>query len=73
MAKSTELNLPAYGVFSQKALYELVNYLPVDGKSLTQINGIGPKKHKQFGAEIIEIIRDYCEENEIKRQFIPHH
>jgi GTPase SAR1 family protein len=70
MAKSDELNVPAYGVFTQKALYELVNYLPVDGKSLRQINGIGPKKHKQFGAEIIEIIRDYCEKHKIERQSI---
>ncbi|GHV07781.1 helicase [Bacteroidia bacterium] len=70
MAKSDELNVPVYGVFTQKALYELVNYLPVDGKSLQQINGIGQKKYKQFGAEIIEIIRDYCEKYKIDRQSI---
>ncbi|MDR1526045.1 MAG: AAA family ATPase [Dysgonamonadaceae bacterium] len=65
MAKAVEMNVPAFGVFSQKALYELANYLPVDGKSLQKINGIGPKKFHQFGAEIIEIIREYCEEQGI--------
>jgi len=62
MAKATELGLPAYGVFSQKTLYELVNYLPVNKKSLLKINGIGQKKINQFGSDIIEIIREYCEE-----------
>ncbi|MDR3218300.1 MAG: AAA family ATPase [Dysgonamonadaceae bacterium] len=66
MAKAEELNLPAYSVFSQKALYELVRYLPVDSKSLLQINGIGKKKISQFGEGIIEIIKDFCKENSIK-------
>jgi transcriptional regulator of met regulon len=61
-AKATELNVAAYAIFSQKTLYELVNYLPADKKSLLKINGIGEKKITQFGQEIIEIIREYCEE-----------
>jgi superfamily II DNA helicase RecQ len=66
MERSTELNVPAYGVFSQKALYELVRFLPTDKKSLLQINGIGEKKIAQFGQEIIEIIGEYCGEKGIK-------
>ncbi|GHV56928.1 helicase [Bacteroidia bacterium] len=65
MAKAVEMDVPAFGVFTQKTLYELVNYLPVDGKSLQKINGIGTKKFHQFGAEITEIIREYCEEKGI--------
>ncbi|KAA6302912.1 MAG: ATP-dependent DNA helicase UvrD2 [Candidatus Ordinivivax streblomastigis] len=68
--KSVEMNVPAYGVFSQKALYELVNYLPVEGKTLAQINGIGPKKLQQFGAEIIEIIQEYCNEQKIEGKIV---
>jgi len=63
MAQATDLNVPAFGIFSQKTLYELVHYLPLNKKSLAQINGIGPKKISQFGAEIMEIIREYCLEN----------
>ncbi|MDR1610985.1 MAG: HRDC domain-containing protein [Candidatus Symbiothrix sp.] len=59
--KATELGVPAYGVFSQKALYEMVTYLPANKKSLLEINGIGQKKIAQFGPEIIEIIREYTE------------
>ncbi|MDR2843510.1 MAG: AAA family ATPase [Candidatus Symbiothrix sp.] len=68
--KSVEMNVPAYGIFSQKALYELVNYLPVEGKTLAQINGIGPKKLQQFGAEIIEIIQEYCNEQKIEGKIV---
>jgi GTPase SAR1 family protein len=57
--KAIEMNVPVFGVFSQKTLYELAEYLPIDGRSLQKINGIGPKKISQFGAEIIEIIQEY--------------
>ncbi|MDR1631283.1 MAG: HRDC domain-containing protein [Dysgonamonadaceae bacterium] len=66
MARATELTVPAYVIFSQKALYELVHFLPTDKKSLLKINGIGEKKITQFGQEIIEIIQEYCEEKGIK-------
>jgi len=61
MDKSAEMNVPPYGVFSQKALYEMVHYLPTNRKDLLKINGIGQKKLEQFGEEIIGIIRKYCE------------
>jgi hypothetical protein len=64
-AKAQEMNLPAFGVFTQKTLYELVDHRPTDGKSLQKINGIGAKKFEQFGAEVMEIIRLYCEEQGI--------
>ncbi|MDR1098733.1 MAG: HRDC domain-containing protein, partial [Tannerella sp.] len=61
--KAAELEKPPFVVFSQKALYELVHYLPTDGKALLQINGIGAKKIESFGADIIQIIQAYCDEN----------
>ncbi|MDR1330783.1 MAG: HRDC domain-containing protein [Tannerella sp.] len=61
--RAAELEQPSYIVFSQKALYELAHYLPTDTKALMQINGIGAKKIERFGADIIEIIRDYCDES----------
>jgi hypothetical protein len=72
MAKAAELNVPPYGIFSQKALYELVHYLPMDNRTLLQINGIGAKKAEQFGAGIIETVRAYCEENGIEENGILH-
>jgi hypothetical protein len=62
MEKSTEMNVPPYAVFSQQALFEMVNYLPLNTKDLLKIHGIGQKKLHQFGEEILDIIQNYCEE-----------
>ncbi len=69
--KSVAEGIPPYMIFSQRSLLELVHYLPLDKASLKLINGMGPKKIEQFGAEIIEEIRGYCEENYIDRGEIP--
>ena len=69
--KAEDLGVPAYMIFSQKALIELVNYLPVESQTLTQINGLGSKKVSQFGAEIIEIIDVYCQGNNVDRMEVP--
>ncbi|MDA3853055.1 MAG: helix-turn-helix domain-containing protein, partial [Bacteroidales bacterium] len=68
--KADELDVPAFMIFSQKALIELVNYLPTDSKTLKQINGMGSKKVSQFGAEIIELIAEFCADNGIEKQEI---
>jgi superfamily II DNA helicase RecQ len=64
LTKAEELSLPAYGIFSQKTLYELVTQLPQTLKALSQIKGIGQVKLHQFGAEIVTIIKEYCENYE---------
>lgn len=69
--KANELGIPVYMVFSQKSLIEMVNYLPVSSKALLLINGFGKRKIDQFGADIIQLIQNYCDENEIERGEIP--
>ena len=69
--KANEIEKPAFVVFSQKTLVELVNYLPVETTTLKLINGFGARKIEQFGAGIIEIIQNYCDENKIDRMEIP--
>jgi len=69
--KSNELGVPAFMIFSQKVLYELVNYLPTDSTSLKLINGLGKRKIDQFGADIMDIIKHYCNENNIEKGEIP--
>ncbi len=68
--KAGDLDVPAYMIFSQKALIELVNYLPVDTQTLKQINGLGSKKISKFGADIIGIIDAYCQDNDVERMEI---
>ncbi len=70
-AHADELGLPAYHIFSQKVLFELVYYLPTNSKALKEINGMGTKKVSQFGSEILELINEYCLEKGIKKNEIP--
>jgi len=69
--KAEELGRPAYFVFSQKSLAELLEYLPTDLKSLKGIKGFGMTKVKMFGPEIIEIIAAYCRDQGIDKGDTP--
>jgi len=69
--KAMELGIPVYMIFSQKALIEMVNYLPVESAALKLINGLGSKKIASFGADIIQMIQHYCNENDIENKEIP--
>jgi len=71
LEKASELEKPAFFVFSQKTLIEMVNYLPVETATLKLINGFGSRKIEQFGADIIQIIQNYCDENNVQRMEIP--
>ena len=65
-SKAEELGRPAFYIYSQKTLLELVKYRPTDLNSLKEIKGFGTVKVNQFGAEIIDIISDYCATNRIE-------
>lgn len=64
--KAKELNLPVYLVLPQKAITELSTRLPQTPSELKAVKGFGDKKVQKFGAEILEIISDFCEENNMK-------
>ncbi|MDP1623693.1 MAG: HRDC domain-containing protein [Bacteroidales bacterium] len=60
-----EKNVPLYMVLPQKSIRELIKKLPTTIPELKTIKGIGQVKVKQFGEDIITIIRDYCSDNDI--------
>ena len=64
---SEENGIPEYMVLPRKAMLELLTYLPVTLPELETIKGIGKRKVKQFGAEIISMISGYCEKNNIDK------
>lgn len=66
-AIAAEKDVPVYMVFPQKSLQELVSVLPTSLAELELVKGMGKTKVKQFGAEIVEIIREYCEENNVEK------
>ncbi|MDD4921749.1 MAG: AAA family ATPase [Bacteroidales bacterium] len=64
--KAKELNLPVYLILPQKAIAELSSNLPQTPAQLKDIKGFGDKKIQQFGAELLDIISDFCMENQLK-------
>ena len=56
---ATEKGLPPYTILQQKALIGVVNTLPVSGRDLLRIPGIGKKIVENYGAKLLEIVDDY--------------
>ncbi|MBN2776833.1 MAG: HRDC domain-containing protein [Bacteroidales bacterium] len=62
---ANESGVPVYMVLPQKSLKELSDKMPQNIKQLAKIKGFGKVKLEQFGEEILEIIDDYCKDNNI--------
>jgi hypothetical protein len=59
--KAHELDVPHYQVLHQKTLLDLSNVLPATAAALKLIKGIGQKKARAYGDELLELIASYCE------------
>ncbi|GAA4282421.1 helix-turn-helix domain-containing protein [Gaetbulibacter aestuarii] len=62
-----ENDLIHYQVFTQKSLYAMCEMLPLNENGLLQINGMGKTRVKKYGKAILEVINNYCEENNIEK------
>ena len=56
-----EEGVPLYYVAHQKLLRQIAVLLPVNDRQLKAIKGMGSKKLKKYGKEIIEMVSDYRE------------
>ncbi|TQF73673.1 ATP-dependent DNA helicase UvrD2 [Rhodococcus spelaei] len=56
-AKSKELKVPAYVVFSDTTLTAIAEQQPRDDRALVTIPGIGAKKLERFGADVLAVVR----------------
>jgi GTPase SAR1 family protein len=59
-------DLVHYQVFTQKALYEICETLPMNTKQLLAVNGFGKVRVEKYGDEILKVIRAFCETNDIE-------
>ncbi len=59
-------NVPHYIIFTQKSLYDLCEMLPINNKQLLAVNGMGKVRVEKYGAEILDIIKEYRESNNIE-------
>lgn len=62
---ANENDLIHYQVFTQKALYEMCETLPLTKKELLKVNGMGKTRVEKYGNAILEVIKAYCDENDI--------
>jgi len=56
-----EARLPAYMIFSDRALLEMATFLPEDESQFLTINGVGEAKLAKYGAQFLQAIRAYSE------------
>ena len=63
--KANSMDLPHYIILPHKTMIEICSRLPVSLDELKTIKGMGNKKLKSFGVDLIEIIKQYCLENAI--------
>lgn len=55
-----EQDVVPYMVLPTQSLVELVALLPMSSAGLKKVSGIGKGRIKQYGAELLSIIQDYC-------------
>lgn len=67
--KAKETNRAPYMIFSEETLNEIVDTMPRTSKELLAIKGIGQVKVDDFGANVLNIIKTYCGEEEKKRKY----
>ena len=60
-------DLPGYVIFQDVSLEQMATVYPVTIKELCNIQGVGVGKAKRYGKEFCELIKAYCDENEIER------
>lgn len=59
--------IPAYVIFQDVSLEQMATMYPVNLEELQNIQGVGAGKAKRYGQEFCDLIRNYCQENEIER------
>jgi superfamily II DNA helicase RecQ len=59
---SKRLGRPAFMIFEDAVLRELVIHMPKDKEEILAINGIKTQRYKCFGEPILQVIRHFCAE-----------
>lgn len=59
--------VPPFVVFQDPSLEDMALKYPITTSELTNVHGVGEGKAKKYGAEFIELIKKYVEENDILR------
>jgi GTPase SAR1 family protein len=57
-----------YKIFSNDAIKNVCIDLPGNKDALLKVKGFGKVKVKQYGDEILELVRDFCQDNNLEKQ-----
>ena len=60
-------DVPPYVVFQDASLEAMTTLYPITLEEMQNIPGVGVGKSKRYGQEFCDLIKKYCEENEIVR------
>ncbi|MFI3282560.1 MAG: HRDC domain-containing protein [Rikenellaceae bacterium] len=64
-SEAEDREVSSYMILSNRSLVEIQEQLPTSEAQLKKINGVGIVKIKQFGEEILTIVKDYCYDNDL--------
>ena len=59
-------DLVHFQIFTQKSLYAMCEMLPTTKQELKGIHGMGKTRIEKYGLEILQVIKNYCDENDIE-------
>lgn len=60
--------VPPYVIFPDTTLMEMAYYYPQSEEMLPGIYGVGTAKLKKYGKDFLRVIRNYCDEKEIRER-----
>jgi uncharacterized protein YpbB len=63
-----EHGVPVFMVANRDTLKNIAQYLPLTPQDLLKIKGLGEAKVSKWGAEVLELIQDYCTEHHLTSQ-----
>jgi ATP-dependent DNA helicase RecQ len=62
---SSQENVPPYIIFADNTLNEMSRLCPIDKESMLSVKGVGTSKFDRYGAQFLEVIRNYLQEKGI--------
>ncbi|MCL4112940.1 UNVERIFIED_CONTAM: hypothetical protein GTU68_044954 [Idotea baltica] len=63
---ATDRNVPPYVILGDVSLRELAKFRPTSESNLLKVYGIGQAKCQEFGDQILQKVKTYCEKNELE-------
>ncbi len=66
-SNAKRLGVPPFVIFQDPSLEDMALKYPISIEELSNVHGVGESKAKKYGADFVELIKDYVEDNDITR------